>query len=115
LTRITAPDTPILEATLPRFALVYVLLIKENHMNMAYAVPDQTAIRYPQFSPEADMTPTDCLEADQPWASQSLIRWAQQPENEHYLMDIMFERNATAMRDLAIQAWDAQVRKGEWS
>jgi|GEM_PF-2560255 len=84
-------------------------------MNMAYAVPDQAAIRYPQFSPEADMTPTDCLEADQPWASQSLIRWAQQPENEHYLMDIMFERNATAMRDVAIQAWDAQVRKGEWS
>ncbi len=84
-------------------------------MNMIYAVPDQSRILYPQFSPEADMTPTDCLEADQPWASQSLIRWAQQPENEMYLMDIMFERNATAMRDVAIQAWDTQVRKGEWS
>lgn len=84
-------------------------------MGTALRVPDQSRVLYPQFSPEADMTPTDCLEADQPWASQSLIRWAQQPENEHYLMDIMFERNATAMRDVAIQAWDAQVRKGEWS
>ncbi|PHS59665.1 MAG: hypothetical protein COB03_02150 [Alteromonas sp.] len=84
-------------------------------MNMAYAVPDKTAVRYPQFSPEADKTPTDCIEEGELAACDSLIRWAQQPENEHYLMDIMFERNATAMRDVAIQAWDAQVRKGEWS
>lgn len=83
-------------------------------MNMAYAVPDQAAIRYPQFSPEADMTPTDCLEADQPWASQSLIRWVQQPENEHWLCDIFFERNATHHRDSAIAAWDKQVQAGEW-
>lgn len=84
-------------------------------MNMAYAVPDQAAIRYPQFSPEADKTPTDCIEEGELAACNSLIRWVQQPENEHWLCDIFFERNATSRRDAAIAEWDKQVRKGEWS
>ncbi|WP_404463047.1 hypothetical protein LG331_09720 [Vreelandella aquamarina] len=84
-------------------------------MSHLHAVPDQNAVRFPQFLAEADKTPTDCIDEGERAACDSLIRWAQQPENEQYLMDIMFEQNATAMRDLAIQAWDAQVRKGEWS
>lgn len=84
-------------------------------MSVALRVPDQNAVRFPQFLAEADKTPTDCIEEGERAACDSLIRWAQQPENEHYLMDIMFERNATSRRDAAIAEWDKQVRKGEWS
>ena len=84
-------------------------------MNMPYAVPDQAAVRYPQFSPESDTTPTDLFENGDYWATDSLMRWARQEENEQYMLDIFAERNANHHRDSAIAAWDAQVRKGEWS
>ena len=83
-------------------------------MNMIYAVPDQAAIRYPQFSPEADTTPTELFESGDYWATDSLMRWARQEENEQYMLDIFAERNASHHRDSAIAAWDKQVQAGEW-
>ncbi|MCP1316405.1 hypothetical protein [Halomonas sp. 707B3] len=83
-------------------------------MSHLHAVPDQNAVRFPQFLAEADKTPTDCIEEGERAACNSLIRWAQQPENEHWLCDIFFERNATSRRDAAIAEWDKQVRSGEW-
>jgi hypothetical protein len=84
-------------------------------MNMIYAVPDQSAVRLPQFTPEADVTPTECFENGDYWAADSLMRWVRQPENEQYMLDIFCERNASPHRDEAIKQWDAQVQAGEWS
>lgn len=84
-------------------------------MNMIYAVPDQNAVRFTQFSPEADTTPTELFEDGDYAMTDSLMRWCRQPENEDYMLDIFTERNASHHRDSAIKAWDAQVRKGEWS
>ena len=62
-----------------------------------------------------DTTPAELFENGDYWATDSLMRWCRQEENEQYMLDIFAERNANYHRDSAIAAWDAQVRKGEWS
>lgn len=84
-------------------------------MNMIYAVPDQNVVRFTQFSPEADTTPTELFEDGDYAMTDSLMRWCRQPENEDYMLDIFCQRDGNGRRDAAIAAWDKQVRKGEWS
>ncbi|HBP78115.1 MAG TPA: hypothetical protein DD685_04305 [Halomonas sp.] len=83
-------------------------------MTSLNAVPDQTAVRYPQFSPEADTTPTELFEDGDYAMTDSLMRWCRQPENEDYMLDIFCQRDGNGRRDAAIAAWDKQVRSGEW-
>jgi len=83
-------------------------------MNMIYAVPDQNAVRFTQFSPEADTTPTELFEDGDYAMTDSLMRWCRQPENEDYMLDIFCQRDGNGRRDAAIAAWDKQVQAGEW-
>ncbi len=62
-----------------------------------------------------ETTPAELFAEGDYWATDSLMRWARQEENEQYMLDMFAERNASHLRDSAIAAWDAQVRKGEWS
>jgi hypothetical protein len=85
----------------------------ERAMNMIYAIPDQGAIRYPQFSPEAEMTPIDCLEAGEYWAVESITKWMQADEREHELRDLLIERQSDIIRDSLRQKWAKAVQRGE--
>jgi hypothetical protein len=85
----------------------------ERAMNMIYAIPDQGAIRYPQFSPEAEMTPIDCLEAGEYWAVESYVNWIRQPEQDMELTDLLIERQSYISRDILRQKWAKAVQRGE--
>lgn len=62
-----------------------------------------------------DTTPAELFENGDYWATDSLMRWARQDENEDYMIDIFAHRDASFHRDQAISKWDAQVRAGEWA
>lgn len=84
-------------------------------MNTALRVPDQAPVRFPQFSPEADTTPAELFENGDYWATDSLMRWCRQEENEDYMIDIFAHRDASFHRDQAIKQWSKLVVKGEWT
>lgn len=83
-------------------------------MNMIYAVPDQSRVLYPQFSPEADITPAEMFAEGDYHMTDSLMRWCRQEENEQYILDIFCQRNGNGCRDEAIAAWDKAVQSGDW-
>jgi len=63
---------------------------------------------------DEELTPEQLFEGGDWAATDSLMRWARQPENEMYMMDIFVERNATPHRDAAIKQWAKQVKAGDW-
>lgn len=83
-------------------------------MNMIYAVPDQSRVLYPQFSPEADVTPAEMFAEGDYHMTDSLMRWCRQEENEQYILDIFCHRNGNGHRDEAIKQWEKELLAGEW-
>jgi len=61
-----------------------------------------------------DTTPAELFENGDYWATDSLMRWCRQPENEDYMLDIFCQRDGNGRRDAAIAAWDKQIQAGEW-
>ncbi|MDN6321830.1 MAG: hypothetical protein L0J73_04040 [Halomonas sp.] len=60
-----------------------------------------------------DTTPAELFESGDHWATDSLMRWARQEENEQFILDVFCERNASFHRDQAIQQWSKSVIAGD--
>lgn len=84
-------------------------------MGYAYAVPDQNAVRFTQFTGEREPTPRELFEDGDYAMTDSLMRWVRQEKNECHIMDLFCERNAAFQRDEIIERWDGEVREGKWS
>lgn len=61
-----------------------------------------------------DTTPAELFESGDYWATDSLMRWARQEENEDYMIDIFAHRNSRFHCDEAIEKWSKLVIAGEW-
>ena len=83
-------------------------------MNTALRVPDQGRVMYPQFDPDQEPTPAELFAEGDYWATDSLMRWCRQEENESFMIDIFAHQNANGHRDEAIKQWSKLVIKGEW-
>lgn len=62
-----------------------------------------------------DTTPAELFENGDYWATDSLMRWCRQEENEQFILDVFCERNASHHRDEAIKQWSNSVIAGEWT
>jgi hypothetical protein len=82
-------------------------------MNTALRVPDQNAVRFPQFDPDQAPTPEQALDDGEVWAADEFVAWMRADEQEQELYDYLLqEANSIVVRSL-IKAWSEKRLRGE--
>ncbi|RUR26808.1 hypothetical protein ELY33_17015 [Vreelandella andesensis] len=82
-------------------------------MNTAYAVPDQNAVRFPQFDPDRELTPEEALDDGEVWAADEFVAWMREPDQEQELYDYLLQESDSLIVRHLIKAWSEKRQRGE--
>lgn len=82
-------------------------------MSTALRVPDQTAVRFPQFDPDQEPTPEQALDDGEVWAADEFVAWMRADEQEQELYDYLMQESDSIIVRHLIKAWSEKRQRGE--